>query len=196
MELVSLDNPMDRGAWWATVHWVTKTLTRLKWFSTRACMFSDQESYNSDMVQGIHGAPCAKGYNTGNLDIHAKGMLDTLWYTDQLESFWKRMKYYHMWSRSIAHCSFLTFNSFKWCLFVIFFCFRFTLNLYSMNFRLWNLVPLTIFHAVFAQNSLWGICLKTLLIWSHVSSTSWFLPFVYVTLGSWRLHLFLLLIYL
>ena len=92
MELVSLDNPMDRGAWWATVHWVTKTLTRLKWFSTRACMFSDQESYNSDMVQGIHGAPCAKGYNTGNLDIHAKGMLDTLWYTDQLESFWKRMK--------------------------------------------------------------------------------------------------------
>ena len=84
----------------------------------------------------------------------------------------------------------------KWCLFVIFFCFRLTSNLYSVNFRLWNLVPLTIFHAVFAQNSLWGICLKTLLIWSHVSSSSWFLPFVYATLGSWPLHLFLLLIYL
>ena len=24
-----LENPMDRGAWWATVHWVTKTQTRL-----------------------------------------------------------------------------------------------------------------------------------------------------------------------
>ena len=25
-----LDNPMDRGAWWATVHGVTKSQTRLK----------------------------------------------------------------------------------------------------------------------------------------------------------------------
>ena len=24
-----LENPMDRGAWWATVHWVTKSWTRL-----------------------------------------------------------------------------------------------------------------------------------------------------------------------
>ena len=24
-----LENPMDRGAWWATVHWVAKSLTRL-----------------------------------------------------------------------------------------------------------------------------------------------------------------------
>ena len=25
-----LENPVDRGAWWATVHWVTKSQTRLK----------------------------------------------------------------------------------------------------------------------------------------------------------------------
>ena len=25
-----LENPMDRGAWWATVHGVTKTWTQLK----------------------------------------------------------------------------------------------------------------------------------------------------------------------
>ena len=25
-----LENPVDRGAWWATVHGVTKSLTRLK----------------------------------------------------------------------------------------------------------------------------------------------------------------------
>ena len=29
-----LDNPMDRGAWWATVHRVTKSQTQLKWLTT------------------------------------------------------------------------------------------------------------------------------------------------------------------
>jgi len=43
-----LENPMDRGAWWATVHGVTKSRTRLSahthiyvWFSTieyKACL--------------------------------------------------------------------------------------------------------------------------------------------------------------
>ena len=30
----SLDNPMDRGTWWATAHGVTKSQTRLKQLST------------------------------------------------------------------------------------------------------------------------------------------------------------------
>ena len=29
-----LENPMDRGDWWATVHRVTKSQTQLKWLST------------------------------------------------------------------------------------------------------------------------------------------------------------------
>ena len=29
-----LENPMNKGAWWATVHGVTKSWTQLKWFST------------------------------------------------------------------------------------------------------------------------------------------------------------------
>ena len=34
-----LENPMDRGAWWATVHRVTKSWTGLKQLSTaRACI--------------------------------------------------------------------------------------------------------------------------------------------------------------
>ena len=33
-----LENPMDRGAWWATVHRVTKSWTRLKQFSTHTVM--------------------------------------------------------------------------------------------------------------------------------------------------------------
>ena len=32
-----LENPMDRGAWRATVHGVTKSWTRLKWLSTHTC---------------------------------------------------------------------------------------------------------------------------------------------------------------
>ena len=31
-----LENPMDRGAWWATVHRVTKSRTRLRRLSTCA----------------------------------------------------------------------------------------------------------------------------------------------------------------
>ena len=33
-----LENPMDRGAWWATVHRVTKSQTRLKWLNMHACI--------------------------------------------------------------------------------------------------------------------------------------------------------------
>ena len=30
-----LENPMDRGAWWPTVHGITKSQTQLKWLSTQ-----------------------------------------------------------------------------------------------------------------------------------------------------------------
>ena len=33
-----LENPMDRGAWWATVHRVSKSRTRLKWLSMHSCI--------------------------------------------------------------------------------------------------------------------------------------------------------------
>ena len=32
-----LENPMDRGTWWATVHGVAKSQTRLKQLSTHPC---------------------------------------------------------------------------------------------------------------------------------------------------------------
>ena len=34
-----LENSMDRGAWWATVRWVTKSRTRLKQLSTHPLFF-------------------------------------------------------------------------------------------------------------------------------------------------------------
>ena len=37
-----LENPMDRGAWQATVHWVTKSQTRLKQFSMHVSHETDE----------------------------------------------------------------------------------------------------------------------------------------------------------
>jgi len=34
-----LENPMDIGAWWAAVHRVTHSQTRLKWLSMHACIW-------------------------------------------------------------------------------------------------------------------------------------------------------------
>ena len=36
-----LKNPVDRGAWWATVHRVAKNLPQLKSVSTALCYFPD-----------------------------------------------------------------------------------------------------------------------------------------------------------
>ena len=33
-----LENPVDRGAWWAAVHRVAQSWTRLKWLSMHACI--------------------------------------------------------------------------------------------------------------------------------------------------------------
>ena len=36
----SLENPMDRGAWWAAVHRVTQSRTWLKWLNTHTRVFA------------------------------------------------------------------------------------------------------------------------------------------------------------
>ena len=36
LQFSCLENPMDRGAWWATIHRVVKTQTQLRWLSTHA----------------------------------------------------------------------------------------------------------------------------------------------------------------
>ena len=33
------ENPMDRGAWWVTIHRVTKSQTQLDWLSTHVCTY-------------------------------------------------------------------------------------------------------------------------------------------------------------
>ena len=40
-----LENPMDRRAWWATVHGVAKSWTKLKWFSMHASIYLSPDRY-------------------------------------------------------------------------------------------------------------------------------------------------------
>ena len=44
-----LENPMDRGAWWATVHRVTKSYTRLK----RLSMYAHSLSVLDNMFSSL-----------------------------------------------------------------------------------------------------------------------------------------------
>ena len=52
-----LKNPMDRGAWWATVHGVTKSQTRLK----RLSMHAHVEAVLSGGSGGIGRSPLPGG---------------------------------------------------------------------------------------------------------------------------------------
>ena len=40
-----LGNPLDRGAWWATIHRITKSWTWLKWLSTHASLNFQDKKY-------------------------------------------------------------------------------------------------------------------------------------------------------
>ena len=56
-----LENPMDRQAWWATVHGVTKSWTQLKWLSMHAhikvwAMFFAQMSFSGISLALVEGA--------------------------------------------------------------------------------------------------------------------------------------------
>ena len=49
-----LENPMDRGAWWATVHGVVaKSRTWLKWLSTHTCRIKDTDEWPVEEVHRV-----------------------------------------------------------------------------------------------------------------------------------------------
>ena len=52
-----LENPMDRGAWWAIVHEVTKSWTRLKQLSmlTKRCSRYDKEMFHAAILCPLLG---------------------------------------------------------------------------------------------------------------------------------------------
>ena len=51
LQYFCLENPMDRGAWWATVHGVAKSWTRLKWLSSKSSSSSSRVNMQYYMLQ-------------------------------------------------------------------------------------------------------------------------------------------------
>ena len=45
-----LENPRDRGAWWAAVYGVTQSQTRLKWLSSSSIQFNVKKTNNSQKM--------------------------------------------------------------------------------------------------------------------------------------------------
>ena len=55
------ENPMDRGAWQATVHRVSKSQTWLKWLSTHTCHLNLNVAWMSGYVKCLEGCPGSEG---------------------------------------------------------------------------------------------------------------------------------------
>ena len=47
LQYFGLENPVDRGAWWATVHRASKSWTLLKRLNMRACMLQTRNETNA-----------------------------------------------------------------------------------------------------------------------------------------------------
>ena len=55
LQYFCLENLMDRGAWWATVHGVTQSRTQLKRLSTRSVLGTpDIQAYLTIEIKGYH----------------------------------------------------------------------------------------------------------------------------------------------
>ena len=48
-----LENPTDRGAWWATIHRVAKSQTRLKWLSTHPDIITGYEAQGGALSRSL-----------------------------------------------------------------------------------------------------------------------------------------------
>ena len=66
-----LENPMDRGAWWATIHGVTKSQTRLKQLGTRHTTANTrQDSWENSLFLFIF--TMAQSENNAHFAFHLK----------------------------------------------------------------------------------------------------------------------------
>ena len=67
-----LENPRDRGAWWAAVYGVTQSRTRLKWFSSSSSMvFPDDDASGIgkclNLLQFQFHHPCFNARNSKDI---------------------------------------------------------------------------------------------------------------------------------
>ena len=62
LEYSCLENPVDRGAWRATVHKVAKSQTQLKWLSTHACIYTHIHIHNTYVGDQKHNYISLKNF--------------------------------------------------------------------------------------------------------------------------------------
>ena len=55
LEYSCLGNPMDRGAWWAAIHRVAQSWTRLQQLSMHACIEKEMVTHSSVLTWRIPG---------------------------------------------------------------------------------------------------------------------------------------------
>ena len=67
---LDLENPMDRGAWWATVHGVTQSQTRLKQLST---------NITESLCCTAELTPCKSATTEVFKTLYSSGNLSVLW---------------------------------------------------------------------------------------------------------------------
>ena len=123
-----LENPMDGGAWWATVHRVTKSRTRLSDFTFTFhfhALEKEMATHSSVLAWRIpgmrepHGLPSMGSHRVGHdwsdlaaaaapKEIHFTSQLSIHSHTPKVRLPWNnRVTYYiHIWY-SLFHCSFI-----------------------------------------------------------------------------------------
>ena len=75
-----LKNPMDRGAWWATVHRVEKSQTQLKWLGTQS-HYGTSYRYNVNAMQIVASARQVKILLFGTFRNFKKYFLSVIGWT-------------------------------------------------------------------------------------------------------------------
>ena len=107
-----LENPMDRGAWWATVHRVTKNWTRLKQLSTRvhACITSvrmlNRTHGEADCLENL-GKPPGEGSINRVSDLFNRFSFNTCMWQEQC----KTLIYKELGTKRVVFGRQLTINS-------------------------------------------------------------------------------------
>ena len=95
-----LENPTDGGAWWATVHWVAKSRTRLSNFTfTFTSNYGGGNESNGDLLQKI---PCMYCYTQCPQPTLQQATTDPLLHWRLLDTP-RKVWFSLLW----GHCSFL-----------------------------------------------------------------------------------------
>ena len=110
LQYFCLENPIDRGAWWATVHRVAKSWTRLKRLSTHTCSLALELAKEREMVSGDCRLPGRRGWWVGSLsELHSrKATPFPSWHRIQIQKLKSHsLGQFYTWRRKQYMCIYL-----------------------------------------------------------------------------------------